>query len=220
MADPAELQDWYARRFADNATYRNEVWKVLTADFFQRYVPESATVLDLGCGWGEFINNIRAAKKFGMDLNPDSAARVNPDVTLIGQDCTAPWAIEPASLDVVFTSNFFEHLDSVADIKAAVQQASRALRPGGTLIALGPNIKYVKGSYWDFIDHRTPLTGASIAELLAGCGYRLDRQVDRFLPYSMLRGPKPPVAFVRAYLRVPLAWRILGSQFLVVAHTP
>jgi ubiquinone/menaquinone biosynthesis C-methylase UbiE len=218
MADPVELQNWYERRFAEHAQYRNDVWKVLTADFFQKYVPESATVLDVGCGWGEFSNNIRAAKKYGIDLNPDSATHLSPDVELLSQDCTAHWSVPDGSVDLVFTSNFFEHLESVRDITTTVHQAHRVLRQGGLIIALGPNIRHVKGKYWDFIDHRTPLTDASLAELFSGCGFTIEKQLSRFLPYTMMGGPKPPVSFVRLYLRVPLAWRVLGAQFLVVGR--
>jgi len=42
----------------------------------------------------------------------------------------------------------------------------------------------------------------------------------RFLPYTTKsRLPKAAI-FVKAYLRFPLAWRILGKQALVVAEKP
>ena len=34
------------------------------------YLPDQPYVLDLGCGYGEFINNVSCTKKFAMDLNP------------------------------------------------------------------------------------------------------------------------------------------------------
>jgi len=55
--------------------------------------PESV-VLDLGCGYCEFINNICAAKKFGMDLNPDAARHAATDVTILQQDCSQPWPVQ------------------------------------------------------------------------------------------------------------------------------
>jgi hypothetical protein len=33
----------------------------------------------------------------------------------------------------------------------------------------------------------------------------------------MAGSPRYPLAFLRAYLKLPLAWRIFGKQFLVVA---
>jgi hypothetical protein len=76
----AELQNIYEARFASTHAYRNEVWKVLTAAFFQKLVPSSGAALDLGCGYGEFINNISCGTKYGMDLNPDVTRYLSRDV--------------------------------------------------------------------------------------------------------------------------------------------
>jgi hypothetical protein len=43
---------------------------VLVAEYFARWLLAGATMLDLGCGHCEFINNVRPKKRFGMDLNP------------------------------------------------------------------------------------------------------------------------------------------------------
>jgi predicted SAM-dependent methyltransferase len=59
------------------------------------------------------------------------------------------------SLDVVFTSKFFEHLSDKPSLVATLSKAFRCLKPSGRLIALGPNIKYLPGEYWDFFDHHT-----------------------------------------------------------------
>jgi SAM-dependent methyltransferase len=69
-------------------------------------------VLDLGCGYGEFINNVPAQRKFAMDLNPESRKHLGRDIEFFEQDCSAPWPLADDSLETVFTSNFFEHLPS------------------------------------------------------------------------------------------------------------
>jgi len=81
------LQLTYDNRFAASADYRDRVWKVLCREFFQRYVPEGARILDVGAGWGEFINNIVAAQRIAMDLNPAVAERLEPGVAFIHQNC-------------------------------------------------------------------------------------------------------------------------------------
>jgi hypothetical protein len=86
------------------------------------------------------------------------------------------------------------------------------------LIAVGPNIKYLPGRYWDFYDHYLPLTELSLSEGLRTSGFEVMRADARFLPYTMVNSPKYPVAFVRAYLTVPFAWKIAGRQFLVIAE--
>ena len=52
---PSDLQRIYEARFHRNLTYRRAVWGVLIEDFFQRFVGADASVLDLGCGYGEFL---------------------------------------------------------------------------------------------------------------------------------------------------------------------
>jgi SAM-dependent methyltransferase len=212
-----DLEAEYHLRFAQMAGYRDRVWKLLTREFFQAYVPKGGAVLDLGCGWGEFINNIEAQTKYGMDLNPESERRLSPNVVFLKQDCSTAWGVPDSTLDVIFTSNFFEHLPTKESLRQTVLEARRCLKPGGTLLCMGPNIKYLAGAYWDFWDHYLPLTELSLGELLDVSGFRIMRRTARFLPYSMSQGFAPPVAFIAVYLRVPLLWRLFGRQFLIVA---
>jgi SAM-dependent methyltransferase len=217
IKEPRELQSIYLRRFGVRVEYRKRLWQTLNRGFFQNYVRPQDTVLDLGCGYGEFINNIQCARKIGMDLNPEARAQLNPDVELVAQDCSTRWQLPDASLDVVFTSNFFEHLPDKLALRNTIQEAARCLKPKGLLLALGPNIKYVQGAYWDFWDHFLCLTELSLGEALENNGFRIERLVPRFLPYTTLGAPDYPPLFIHLYLRMPLAWRFWGKQFFVVA---
>ena len=207
-------------RFERIAQYRTAVWNVLAREFFPRWIPADSTILDLGCGWGEFINQIAAQRKYGMDLNPASPGKLNKEVTFLYQDCSKRWELPDTHLDIVFTSNFFEHLPDKESLRRTLDQAFRCLRPGGQVICLGPNIKFLPGSYWDFWDHYLPLTELSLKEGLELAGFTVDYMADRFLPYSMSQGFTPPLAFLRAYLRLPFLWRLVGRQFLLVARKP
>ena len=213
---PEDLQRIYDARFKNSLEYRKTVWSILVADWFARYVNPGDAVLDLGCGYGEFINQVRCGEKFAMDLNPDAPRFLNPGVRFLLQDCSARWELPDGTLDVVFTSNFFEHLPDKPALGRTLDEVGRCLRPGGRLIAMGPNVKYVPGAYWDFWDHHIALTEASLSEALRTRGFEIDVCVDRFLPYTMADGRQYPGSFLRAYLRLPFAWRFFGKQFLVV----
>ncbi len=210
------LQREYESRFAGNREYRDSVWKILCAEFFQRFVQPDSAILDLGAGWGEFINNIQAGKKMAMDLNPDTGRHIDSGVRFINQDCSARWSVDAESLDVVFTSNFLEHLESEERLRQTIVEAHRCLKTGGTIICLGPNINCVGDAYWDFKDHRIPLADGSIRKLLERAGFQIRQCIPRFLPYSMSRGATPPVFLVKLYLKLPLLWRLFGKQYLVI----
>lgn len=215
-----ELQRFYRRRFSQTSAYRNKVWQVLAGSFFNRWISPGAAVLDLGCGYGEFINNILARQKYAMDLNLDAARHLVPDVKFFQQDCSALWPLPENTLDTVFTSNFFEHLPNKECLKLTLRQAFRCLKPAGRLIAMGPNIKYLPGQYWDFFDHHTILTEASLGEVLEVEGFELQQVTPRFLPYTLVNSPEYPLALLRIYLALPWLWWLKGRQFLVVAVKP
>jgi SAM-dependent methyltransferase len=213
-----DLEAIYARRFSGKEQYRIRVWSVLASQFFSRWIPKAGSVLELGCGYCEFINQIEARQKYGMDLNPNSGRNTAKDVIFLQQDCSSAWPVGPGTLDTVFTSNFFEHLPSKLLLEDTLRQAWRSLKPGGRLIAMGPNIKYVPGCYWDFFDHHLPLTELSLAEVLEKCGFEIESSDARFLPYTMSLGTEYPLWALKLYLAMPFAWPFFGKQFLVVAR--
>ena len=215
---PAELQKLYETRFSGMSEYRNQVWRVLIDEYFSQWLTPSAAVLDLGCGHCEFINNAPVATRYGMDLNPDTVTKAAPGVLILAQSCSETWGLPDDSLDVVFTSNFFEHLQTKQDLSRTLMEARRCLRPGGRLIALGPNIRYLAGEYWDFFDHYLPLSELSLGEAMTEKGFTLDEQIARFLPYTMSRGGQRPVWMLQLYLKVKLLWPLFGKQFLVVGR--
>lgn len=215
-----ELQQEYQHRFINIAPYRRRVWRVLVKSYFQAKVGANQDILDLGCGWGEFINEIEANRKYAMDLNPDAAEYLKPAIEFLHQDCSQVWPLADDSLDLVFTSNFLEHLLSKESLSQTLSEAYRCIKPGGQIICLGPNLKYTGGAYWDFFDHHLPLTDASISEILELKGFKIKTCISRFLPYTMANGRRLPLWTVSIYLSLPFVWQFFGKQFLVIASKP
>lgn len=212
-----DLEAIYDERFAGKESYRQGVWRVLMSNFFKPFVQGCGSVLDLGSGYGEFINQVEGATRYAIDVNPGAGRRLHPEIQWLQQDAAQRWAVADDSLGLVFTSNFLEHLPDEASLMGALREAHRCLRPGGRFIALGPNITYVGGAYWDFPDHYLALSEATLGTALQTAGFRLERVIPRFLPYTMSDGRQYPFFFVRLYLRMPIAWRFFGRQFLVIA---
>lgn len=216
-----DVQQLYAVRFGDTGLdKRHRVWRVLCEDFFNALVEPGGVVLDLACGYGEFIKNIRCAGKIAVDLNPDAQAQLDEGIRFFRAAATDLQQIHDETVDTAFTSNFLEHLHSKDECDQVFDEVWRVLRPGGRFIVLGPNIKYAYREYWDYYDHVLPFSDLSVAEGLQQHGFAIERKVPRFLPYTM-RGGLPSGNFlIRLYLRLPLAWRLFGKQFLVIAGKP
>lgn len=214
-----ELDKLYNQRFPETAlAQKHAIWKVLCSDFFSRYVKPTDTVVDIGAGYCEFINNIRAGKKIAVDLNPDVRRFAAPDVRVINESCTAIRELDSDSADVVFMSNFLEHLPNKDLVLDTFRESQRILRKGGRVMVLQPNIRYLPGEYWDYFDHHTPLTERSLVEGLQLAGLEPTTVIAKFLPYTTKsRLPQAPW-LVQLYLKIPLAWHVLGKQAFVVAE--
>lgn len=147
-------QEMYRRRFGKDIEFRKKMYQVLCAEFFQKYIPENAIVLEIGAGYCEFINNIKAKKKIALDLNPD-IKRFGDDVEAVIASSTDMKQTKNESIDVVFANNFFEHL-SRGDIIKTIREVYRVLKRGGKFLILQPNIRFCFRDYWMFFDHITP----------------------------------------------------------------
>ncbi len=215
--DHEQLKAIYRRRFEPDLAFRRELWTILCRDFFQRFVPTQCSVLELGAGHCEFINRIVASRRVAVDRNPDIARFASEEVeTLVGSS-TDLGALATNSIDVVFASNFFEHLTR-EEIAASLCELTRVLGKGGRLLVLQPNYRYCYRDYFMFFDHITPLDHRSLAEALETNGLKVIRSIPRFLPYTTKsRLPKSSM-LIRAYLRFPLAWRFFGKQCFLVGQ--
>jgi SAM-dependent methyltransferase len=215
------VEQLYETRFptADREA-KLRVWKVLCEHFFSRYVGRDDTVLDLGAGFCEFVNSIECGARIAVDANPDLPKFAAPGVRTLVRDSLDLQGIDDMSVDVVFASNFFEHLATKADMLKILAEAHRVLRHGGRLLVLQPNINAVRGRYWDFFDHHLPLTDQSVAEALNLTGFEVIEQRARFLPYTTKSALPMHPLLVRLYLAFPPAHRILGGQAWVVGKKP
>lgn len=208
----------YADRFDKDARKREVMWRVLCKDYFQKFIKPSDTVLDLAAGYCEFINNIECKKKIAVDLNAKTKQKAAKGVKVYQALSTKLPKPLTGKVDVVFTSNFFEHLDSKNELIDTLKEIHRILKPGGKLMVLQPNIRLVGSQYWDYVDHTLPLTEKSLYEAFHLTDFDLVYQKVRFLPYTAnSRIPAAPW-LIKAYLKIPLAQLLMGKQTFMVAR--
>jgi SAM-dependent methyltransferase len=218
MHNSQELAQLYRIRFEqDFLPRKNAIWQSLCRNFFQKFIPSQATVVDVACGYGEFINNIQAGTKIAIDLNLDTKNYLNANVEFHTIPADKISVIGEGRADILFTSNFLEHLANKEALNSFIDQVLLVLKPGGKFLILGPNLRYLPGAYWDFYDHHLGLTHLSLSEVLELKGFHIEKCIDKFLPYTTKSSLPTHPLLVKLYLMLPLAWRLLGKQFFVVA---
>ena len=211
-----DLDSVYGRRFTEDDVARKDAVWAEVARYLQRYINATGAVLDIACDRGDFIRNIRARDKWATDIR-DVSAFLPSDVRFVqAEGLSLSSALPTGHFDAVFMSNYLEHLPSSDSVVGQLRVGHELLKRGGRLIVLQPNIRLVGGAYWDFIDHKVALTEKSLVEAAEIAGFRTEKLITRFLPYTTKsRIPKSP-RLVRAYLAFPPAWLLLGKQSLYV----
>jgi SAM-dependent methyltransferase len=214
-----DSQRLYEYRFEgiDQAA-REEVWREIAAYVYD-VLGRPDRVLDPAAGRCEFISAIPARERWAVDEVAYPEAVADTGLTVVTSDIMAA-DLPTDHFDAVFVSNFLEHLPDQTAIAAFLRKMREVTRSGGRIAILGPNFRYCGARYFDCADHNVVLTEIAVAEHLHAAGFRVTRVTPRFLPYSF-RGSLPASTLLtRLYLRVPLAWRLLGKQFLLVAEKP
>ena len=215
----------YTSRFSDaEDTTREITWQILCKDFFSKYIAKDSTVIDLGAGDGKFIRNIQAGKKIAVDLSPHVKELEKDGIEVHCTPATSLFDTLGETADVVFMSNFLEHMPTKRIMLDVLEESYRVLKPGGKVMILQPNIRYAGSDYWDYIDHHIALNEKSLVEALEISGFKIGHLIERFLPYTArsrcgsLASGKNSKFFVETYLRFPILWRIFGAQTFVVAE--
>ncbi len=204
---------YHDTRFAHDDR-RQVLWRTLCRHYFQRLVAPADAVLELGCGYGDFINHIQCAHKIAVDQWPGAADYLEPDVQANIGSIVDLSAIPARSIDFVFASNVFEHLPQT-DFADCLAEVRRVLRPGGTLNILQPNYRLCCSEYFDDYTHVSIYSDRSLCDFLRAQGLRVLECQARFLPLTIKsRLPVSP-ALIRAYLASPV--KPLAKQMFIRA---
>lgn len=219
--DEEYLQNTYKRRFQqfkDEKDFRLNMWKILVENYFQQFVNTDDILLDIPCGYGEFSTHIEAKKVIGVDLNPDSKQYLPKKVIFI-QSSSDNIKLKDKSVDVIFVSNFFEHITHDV-LRRTLLEFRRILKPKGRVMVLQPNIRFAAKDYWMFFDHINPVDDRALDEIFELSGFMLVKKVERFLPYTTKSKLPKNLFFIKLYLRFPVLWRVMGKQsFLIYEST-
>jgi ubiquinone/menaquinone biosynthesis C-methylase UbiE len=193
---------------------RDVLWQTLTHEFFSQYIDAGDTVVELGAGWCDFINNVEAKRRIAVDLWPGIADRVGPGVEAIVSSATDLSGIETNTVNVVFASNLLEHLTH-EQIDELLDHARRILVPGGRLILVQPNYRLCAKNYFDDFTHVSVWSDIGMSTFLESRGWELEEVQGRFLPLTVKSRLPVSSKLISAYLRSPI--KPLAGQMLLIA---
>jgi ubiquinone/menaquinone biosynthesis C-methylase UbiE len=191
---------------------REIVWRYI-CKHLARWIPPDSDVLELGAGWCDFSNQIRARTATAMDVDSVVTRAAAPHVRAEVGDCADLSRFDDSSFDVVFASNLLEHLERPAASRL-LAEARRVLRPGGRLVLLQPNFRLNPGGYFDDYTHVAIYTDRSLVDFLTASGWSPIYVAPRFLPLTMKSRGSRLSFLVPLYLRSPI--KPFAGQMLLV----
>lgn len=177
-------------------------------------------VLDIGCGRGEWIKLLEenGFKAIGVDLNRDMIEHCRLSGLQAHHRDALDWlsAQPDESVAVISAFHVVEHLP-FAVLFQLIEQARRALIPGGLLVLETPNPENVLvGShtfYHDF-SHRNPVTPVSLQFLLEYHGFAVNEllRLHPYPPEARLAGDSEVVARVNGHFCGPQDYGVVAAK--------
>jgi SAM-dependent methyltransferase len=193
---------------------REVVWNALWRFFFSKWVKRSDHVVDFGCGYGSFINEVDARLKTAVDLWPGAGRHLNSGINFVRSNLADLDFLEDNSVDFAFSSNLYEHLTKEHFIRHLTQLKNK-LKSSGRVALLQPNYRYCFREYFDDFTHESIYSHVSMCDLLESQGYTVEFLEPRFLPLTVKS--KFPVHWALIWLYLKLPFKPFGKQMLIVA---
>jgi ubiquinone/menaquinone biosynthesis C-methylase UbiE len=205
------MNDYFDIRYTIDPD-RARIWKAIVEDL-QKYIKKDYTVVDLGSGYCDFINQVRCKKKYAVDYSARSREYCGKDVHFVQATSTDLSIIHDQSVDVVFSSNLFEHLNR-DQLDLTIREIRRILKSGSLLILLQPNYRYCYREYFDDFTHVSIFTHINLRDWLVRNYFKPVKLTPRYLPLAMKSLLPKSYWLTKLYLLSP--WKPMGKQMLLV----
>ena len=205
---------YFQTRFTEDPR-REILWRTLVQHYFQPQIAGDDCVLELGAGYGHFINNVRARRRIAQDQWPDFPKHLSEGIESHVGAVDDLSFLDDHSIDFVFASNLFEHV-SQERFASALEQLRRKLNPSGTITLLQPNYRYAFRDYFDDYTHITVYSHLSLCDFLQANSYEVITCKPRFMPLTLKSRLKVSPSLIRLYLMSPV--KPLGKQMLIRAR--
>lgn len=141
------------------------------------YVKDGDKVMDLGCGVGVLLREIKKQRKgcelWGIDISSEVVAKnskEDPDIHYEQGEIGNLYRLPPEYFDFVFSGETIEHLDKPGELFA---DAFRILKPGGTLVITTPQDDHI-----DSPEHVWYFEKQDITNLFTQAGFSSPEFID------------------------------------------
>jgi ubiquinone/menaquinone biosynthesis C-methylase UbiE len=195
---------------------RIDVWKAISEYLQSNIIHKNCqSILELGCGYGDFINTINVENKIAVDI-ADMSEYLNDNVSFYKKSVSELSEFDNNSVDCVFASNLLEHLERDECIKLC-SEAYRILKPNGQILLLQPNFRLCYKRYFDDYTHKTIFTDESLKGMLMSQNFKIQYLKAGFLPFSMKNSLLPKSYFLTK-LFLTLGSPLFGAQMLIAGE--
>ncbi len=130
-------------------------WKQSISRAVQQFLPNSSSLLDIGCGSSPMLRHYPAA--VGLDIDPDKLSYLRKELPahkfLEGDAENLPFA--NSSVDNITCIEVLEHLNNP---QKAISEITRTLKTGGRAVLATPETRGSRGLIWKIAGMFTPYT--------------------------------------------------------------
>lgn len=150
------------------ATKSQEYYLLKKTNHWQYF--SQGTVLDLGCGFGQFMEC--APEKIaviGINLNDDEiAVGRKKGLKIVKADCRK-LPFRKDSVDGINCSHLVEHIIEPIDV---LEEGKRVLKPDGVIVVRTPDLVRHFEHFYDDPSHINPFTKKKVEKILVYSGYK------------------------------------------------
>lgn len=194
---------------------REMVWSIFTKHLQSKF-SINGSVLDVGCGYGNFINNVHVDSRHAIDINPEMKMFMHPSVNFTsGKTSDLRNHFNKGQFDFIFSSNLIEHLQR-NEIDNFFIDVKYLLKESGSFIILMPNYRLASDVYFDDFTHITPISDRSLCDWLQAHGFKIKFLHPGYMPYSV-KDSKLPITPFLIKMWLNSFFKPGGKQMLVQA---
>lgn len=178
-----------------------------------------ASLLDIGCGLGVFLESVNVKKKTGVDLDPECieiTKKYVPEAELhVADACALPFPDE--TFDTVVAICLLEHVENPT---AFIKEAYRVTKIGGRALITTPNIgrplrlmlAAQRKEKWERSGHRQGYDYHLMKHCLENNGWRVERILTRFVDCPFYKQLPRFIGNFMSHKLLPRLFPNIGSE--------